>query len=63
LVGSKRDGVFFRIFNPEACLLLLGNLASSAKMALVLAELLRAEGGAAVSRVRYSSGVYVLIIK
>jgi hypothetical protein len=61
--GSRRDGAIVWNFNPEPCLLLLGILSSIQKMALVLAELLIAEGGAAVSRLRYSSSVYDLIIK
>jgi hypothetical protein len=42
---------------------MLGILGASEKMALVLAELLSAEGGAAVSRLRYSSVIHDLIIK
>jgi hypothetical protein len=38
-------------------------LGASEKMALVVAELLIAEGGAAVSRLRYSSFMHDLIIK
>ena len=62
-VGSRRDGAIVRNFNPEPCLLMLGILGASEKMALVLAELLIAEGGAAVSRLRYSSVIHDLIIK
>jgi hypothetical protein len=42
---------------------MFGILGASEKMALVVAELLSAEGGAAVSRLRYSSSVYDLIIQ
>jgi hypothetical protein len=61
--GSRRDGAIVRNFNPELCLLLLGILGASEKMALVVAELLIAEGGAAVSRLRYSSVMHDLIIQ